>query len=950
MLPVRIMEPRAATKQTKAAALRVKNKILNSSSFFKVSLKTNNKALALALEVEKERSRQLEKDVVYLHKQLEALCFELATRKYKDRKLLLIFKNLRSNTLQHLDMAADLFSDSGLLNVPEEDKTLSDDISVVVERPTDQVPPQPEMSGALLCPLQKITVALPEKNICADFFNIQNRPKSSTYTCNDNNPDAEERHSSQCFQSPQTGTSHPSSSLRNEVERLSMMLSQSGFDMKSVLCPQNSQTTSVVSKCEKSKTSFSDDAPLPHNSVMETEPEYGNKQEKTVLLNTTMEMTLSHASEIVTVEAKAKTTGSSGKLKRKKTKKEHAFGSSKAENPPVKSSANSRWSEVQNSPAVTLLQTDDHALENIGDSNIVELPSTKTHCLTVIPSRIPTLNKCEAGNHQKRTKDKMKSHDQTKLETECCDTISPDLEDYLVDSEMKLSKAGESVKLLQEKDTAAEARSKITCRRSRTKGRRVSSFTRKTFVTLPLPVHESETSQSKLEQVCNEVEDEHVGSKLQSEIKALNYSGGSHKSRCRGTFVISVDSDSTSSNGASAEVCAAEQDFLPSAASSNCDAEELSRVTDASVVQQHSESNPHRHSGAPFVGETQSSGKRSWLATQDSGSPHDNFSSNDNHGVLDQDLDQGCMSGTEFQKAKKARRGAMSRSSKKKAVQRVECVYHLSDMEKKEQSNCRNTGFISEDEAHYLGDSIGHPERNKEQDDLQGSDSHSVISEKDDIFGHSCDSKSNKSKSRMEGNPKQRRKTSKLHTPVETRNPRETFVVYRRKTQESVSLNNTWKSDVPHSYSHMMDASGEAVHQNLGDLLTDEMPPWLTIDVSTADTEVGSLLATPRRETSCRAAVIEESAAATTKASPAGGVLTLLTNTIATPDRENGGRTRRRQGVVSYKEPALNSKIRRGDKFTDSTFLSSPLFKDGKKKRQKKTVTNPQLEGSILVD
>ncbi|XP_076602264.1 uncharacterized protein sgo2 [Chaetodon auriga] len=951
MLPVRIMEPRAATKQTKAAALRVKNKILNSSSFFKVSLKTNNKALALALEVEKERSRQLEKDVVYLHKQLEALCFELATRKYKDRKLLLIFKNLRSNTLQHLDMAADLFSDSGLLNVPEEDKTLSDDINeenVVVERPTDQVPPQPEMSGALLCPLQKITVALPEKNSCADFFNIQNRPKNSTYTCNDNNPDAEERQSSQRFQSPQTGTSHPSSSLRNEVERLSMMLSQSGFDMKSVLCPQNSQTPTVVSTCEKPKTSLSDDAPLPHSSVRETEPEHGNKQEKTVLLNTTMEMTLSHVSEIVTVEAKAKKTGSSGKLKSKKTKKEHAFGSSKAENPPVESSAESRLCEVQNSPAVTLSQTDDHALQNIGDSKIVELPSTKTHCFTVIPSRIPTLNKCEAGNHQKRTKDKLKSHDQSKLETECCGTVSPDLDDYLVDSEMKLSKAGESVKLLQEKDTAAEARSKITCRRSRTKGRRVSSFARKTFVTLPLPVHESESSQSKLEQVCNEVEDEHVGSKLQSEMKALNNSGGSHKSRCRGTFVISVDSDSTS-NDASAQVFAAEQDLMPSAASSNCEAEELSRVTDESVVWRHSESNPHRHSGGPFVVETQSTGKRSWLATQDSGSPQDNLSGNDNHGVLDQDLDQGCMSGTEFQKPKKARRGAMSRSSKKKAVQR-ECVYHLSDMEKKEQSDCRNTGVISEDEARYLWDSIGRPERNTEQDDLQVADSHSVTGEKDDIFEHSCDSKSNKSKSRMEGNPKQCRKTSKLRTPVETRNPRETFVVYRRKTQESVSLNNTWKSDVSHSYSHMMDTSDEAVHQNLGDLLTDEMPPWLTVDVSTADTEVDSLLTTPKREASCRAAVIEESPAATTKASPAGRVLTLLTNTIATPDRENGGRTRRRHGVVSYKEPALNSKMRRGDKFTDSTFLSSPLFKDGKKKRQKKTVSNPQLEGSILVD
>lgn len=118
----------------------------DTSSFFKVSLKTNNKALALALEAQKERSRQLEREIVNLQKQVEALCFELATKKYKHRKLvgllfalkqnlfvsdyvrnvlcdlmsddvvflsqLLIVKNLHSNTLQHLDMVADLFSDS----------------------------------------------------------------------------------------------------------------------------------------------------------------------------------------------------------------------------------------------------------------------------------------------------------------------------------------------------------------------------------------------------------------------------------------------------------------------------------------------------------------------------------------------------------------------------------------------------------------------------------------------------------------------------------------------------------------------------------------------------------------------------------------------------------------------------------------------------------------------
>ncbi|MEQ2218899.1 hypothetical protein XENOCAPTIV_009675 [Xenoophorus captivus] len=112
MFPMKMMTPSKPSKQTSAMASKIKNKILNTSSFFKVSLKNNNKALALALQAQKEKSRQLEMEVVYLQKQVEALCFELATKKYKQRKLLLILKNLHSNTLQHLNMAAELVSDN----------------------------------------------------------------------------------------------------------------------------------------------------------------------------------------------------------------------------------------------------------------------------------------------------------------------------------------------------------------------------------------------------------------------------------------------------------------------------------------------------------------------------------------------------------------------------------------------------------------------------------------------------------------------------------------------------------------------------------------------------------------------------------------------------------------------------------------------------------------------
>lgn len=66
--------------------------ILDTSSFFKVSLKTNNRALARALEFQKQRCRQLEMEIMYLHKQVETLCFDLASKKYKQKKLVGLFK------------------------------------------------------------------------------------------------------------------------------------------------------------------------------------------------------------------------------------------------------------------------------------------------------------------------------------------------------------------------------------------------------------------------------------------------------------------------------------------------------------------------------------------------------------------------------------------------------------------------------------------------------------------------------------------------------------------------------------------------------------------------------------------------------------------------------------------------------------------------------------------
>ncbi|XP_010787243.1 uncharacterized protein sgo2 [Notothenia coriiceps] len=984
MLPMRTMASLKPSKLTSATvtASKIKHKILNSSSFFKISLKTNNKALAVALEVQKERSRELEMYVMHYQKQVEALCFELATKKYKQRKLLLILDTLRSNTLEHLDMVDELFSDGD--KVPEDNKTLSCGINnenLFVESPTDEQPSHPEMAQPMLCPFQKEPADLPEKKPISNVANILNRPIKSTDTFNDIR-DTEKRHSSQLLQIPQRGKSRPSSSLTEGVERLSIRFSQPGMNMKSIPCLQKTQPPSAVSTCEKPNPSLPDDVPLEQDS----------KQEKTVLLNTSMEMTVSDSAEIVVVETKAKRKARSEKPKAKKDK-EQAFVSSVAENPKVKISADLKRSEVQSSPTGTLLQTEGPALHDVIEPDNIELPLPKTLGGSGNTSRIPRPNTFGPGNHKKMVKNKQKSHDpESKTDSNGIGVL--DLDDYFTDPDFENSKV---CKIVPVKETAEiERRSRVTCRRSRVKSRSGSSAKRKTFVAFPLlPCEsESESNQSTLQQAHIEVEEERHGKYeacneqeppeefpfCADEVTRSEFSEPQCKMRritqrakCRGTFVVSVARESIFSIGASPEVSALEQDLMPSTETSTCGTEEPATVMDACVGLNHSESN--QHSEGDLIKETPSSCKHPWRATMDREALQEDFSCNDDLEVLA--LDQEPSSASEVQISKKARREGKSKSTKKK-VQRGKRVDNLSNRKKKDKrisfqnevcylgdggdashhrgvekverhgkyeacneqeppeefpfcadevarsefsepqceikritqrAKCRGTFMVSVarecivsigaspevsaleqdlmpstetspcgteepatvmDASPHRGDGV--PERNEEQlDDLQMADLHPHINEDDESFGDLFDSKSGMAKT-----PNWCRRTSTAaQTSTGGRKPMETLVVYRRKTQDIVTLKNKRTTHVLNN----LDTREEAVRQDVGNLLMDEMPPWMGVNVLD-DTKIDSLLATPRRKTSVRAA--KESPAVTAKPSPGWSFLLVPASSTTT--------------------------------------------------------------------
>nr|XP_040056971.1 shugoshin 2 isoform X2 [Gasterosteus aculeatus aculeatus] len=913
MLNRKTMATLKSSKQTNvnATASKIKNKILNTSSFFKVSLKTNNKALALGLQAQKERSRQLEVQVVYLQKQVKALCFELAAKNYKHRKLLLIFKSMHSNTVQQLDMLADLFPDSGLPKLSEENTASSGDVIkeyIAVGSLTDQLLPPLEVAGHLL-PEPKAPVDSPEKKISANVFSVPDGLRVPTDFFNDN-LDAEKTPSSQSIQARM---SRPSSSLSEEVERLSMIFSQSGCENKSL---PDLQKACFSRPCEKPKPSPSEDVSPPRSSVKEAQPEHEKKEEKTLLLNTTMEMTLSHAPEIVNVETTAKHTGRTGKLRRKINKK-HACGSSEAENPEVRNLVDCGATEVPSSPTGTL----SHACDASEDVRGPELPPAKGQSRSVAPSHIPKLVETAAVKWRKRQREQLKDHGKSKT-----DIATPDLDDYFMDS-----KSSKYLKLATEIDSS-EAWSKVTCRTSRTKAGSASSVSRNTLVSLPPLPCDSETSGSNLEPAYGEADGEvgagegrgppreaascadevthpgpeHAGDKPQRRMKA--HSRGSHKPRCRRTFVVSVADESSPATSASPQV---EHDPKPPTRSSKREEAEPPAVVGAGVSPKPRGSNPGSASGGT-PGSAEPPRPVGGLSCTPDASPPD----------------QGGASGAEFQTPEKARKDERSRPRKKTAAEREEGADRANDRKKKSSRSSSRLG--SEDEARYVEDEAryaedgGSSERTEEPlEDSRMADPHS---EKEDIYEHLFGSKA--SGSCAARGPKRSGKAPGPQATTGGRNARETFVVYRRKTRDHVARIHSRTSGVPRG--HAGDARDEARHRTLGTLLTDEMPPWLDLDGSVADSEADSLLAAPGRETP----VVQESPDVTAEASPAGRVFTSLTNTIQSPGSEDGGRTRRGKKVVSYKEPTLNSKMRRGDRFTDIEFLNAPIFKDMKKRKK----------------
>ncbi|CAL8266388.1 unnamed protein product [Lota lota] len=308
-----------SSKQTNVLASKIKNKMLNSSSFFKISLKTNNRALAGALQAQREKCNQLQMEMVCLIKQVDALVFERAIIRYKHKKALLILKELRSNTMHQLSSMADIISSEDELTTTTNNNNNNNNNNISGG----------QEETVLLNTTMEMTMRDATEIIVVDTK--KNKPKKSEKI---------EKHRSK-IKDPSAAVVNVKVKVAKENKRNKKRGSTSGDpgqlkDGDSTGCglvesqhvhtaalPLSEKFTQEASGNKQLNVSVD----LQRSSAQELTTTTNNNnnnisggQEETVLLNTTMEMTMKDATEIIVVDTKKNKPKKSEKIEKHQSK------------------------------------------------------------------------------------------------------------------------------------------------------------------------------------------------------------------------------------------------------------------------------------------------------------------------------------------------------------------------------------------------------------------------------------------------------------------------------------------------------------------------------------------------------------------------------------------------------------------------------------------------------
>ncbi|XP_051760837.1 uncharacterized protein sgo2 isoform X1 [Ctenopharyngodon idella] len=177
-------------KQTASVyAAKIKTKIHNTSSFFKLSLKSNNKALALALVAQKKRSRELEAEVVRLRKDAQTTTFDLAYQRHKNKQLFAIIREFYDSSLNWMTKAVDIFCNDEVPDSMDTEHNTSKDQIFEMEKEVES------LQERLLCPQQDhvesepVNTAMVKKATACDVLSQERDSPAQQNTLNDSEMD-----------------------------------------------------------------------------------------------------------------------------------------------------------------------------------------------------------------------------------------------------------------------------------------------------------------------------------------------------------------------------------------------------------------------------------------------------------------------------------------------------------------------------------------------------------------------------------------------------------------------------------------------------------------------------------------------------------------------------------------------------------------------------------------
>ncbi|KAJ8396291.1 hypothetical protein AAFF_G00018680 [Aldrovandia affinis] len=932
-----------AAKLNSSLAAKIKTKIQNTSSFFKISLKNNNKALALALVAQKEKSRLLETETVLLRKEVQALCFDLAQRRHKHNQLAIILKDLQASALNSLVAATDLFSNEDDPVDPPEDineksSPVTKDTSTELTREAIRVPLLSEEIGNTACHLllKKPT----RESSGLHSHQPGNHPEeihstveaSVGRTCHVGIETAESV--------PQEKIARPSTGLQLELNKWSQFFSDTSLEPNPNPVSLAANSQSIVEP-RRVPVSPKREPPCP---------------EKTTLCVTEMEITHSDSTvEIVTVETKPKRVRKEGVVKSKKKESVQT----KDSRPPNKDKDKEEEKEKKRKKKSSSVHRE--------ETRNTDVPPAKGQSEPQRPAPFGPAEDEEdeeAGNLRKTY---TVSLDDSHVSI---GSAGPLEDDYFSHAETH-SSGFKDTEILWGADAEEDEGPKRKGRKTLvvSASHSGSAITRKTYT-----ISDNQPGCASTNGRRTKVHP--VGVENESAIEGHRNGDPTHfAGRSAEDSNVSERQSRLSRDPRPALAGKRKGGPVSSEGPENLEGLILEENPPCEALDPLSEPEPKKSrtgSGARVRKQERTQTDDSCQVKKKKKRRKEEVSDS-----LRKEQDLGADLRTTWGQSGTHKPASVSPAGAELWAQQLEDCRMTESAHTR--NNVRKTSIVWLDNNGGSSGSVDTAVSPQLHDFPTAEENYSTVmktvTHKEGVAhvsadsnrtankgkrGYSCTSGAHnpRVKSKGFGESNAQANEEEADAPVDQSCPPvngKMHVISDGHAQGACAPTKSQRSRLPvrragrAEQAEEVDSGGlstgpgdaEGLRDGLRRLITEERPPWEPLDASCtalpewdipAESPASSPLSKPA---SARVTVYEEQSHKATEVSSVSRALKSLTNTVATMDEEHGRPTRRAKDAVSYKELSINCKMRRGDKFTDTKFLNSPIFKDKKPKKKR---------------